>query len=183
MANKADRFYFKNFIEAADCACKGANYLVECLTNYQPEKIREMLEEMGGVSGVTIPDIKPILIHCGMEGSQRDDLREEEKIITTPCQALADMGNELELKNTWFVPWNRFLESIGSELPGILPKDSPIPPGFFEELEGKVDSVTGEEEIRQYFEDYVPGKAKLVEMLYCKDGCHNGDGIRGADHE
>ncbi|MBE5800787.1 MAG: DUF47 family protein [Clostridiales bacterium] len=46
MANKADRFYFENFIEAADCACKGANYLVECLSDYNPEKIREMLDTM-----------------------------------------------------------------------------------------------------------------------------------------
>lgn len=48
MANKADRFYFENFIEAADCACKGANYLVECLTDYQPVRIREMLDTMHG---------------------------------------------------------------------------------------------------------------------------------------
>lgn len=46
MANKADRFYFKNFVEAAECCCKAADYLVECLSNYDPDKISFMLESM-----------------------------------------------------------------------------------------------------------------------------------------
>ena len=46
MANKNDRFYFENFIEAAECACLGANFLVECLKNYDPSKIQEMLVTM-----------------------------------------------------------------------------------------------------------------------------------------
>lgn len=46
MANKADRFYFENFVQAADCCCKAADYLVECLTDYDPTRIRSMLESM-----------------------------------------------------------------------------------------------------------------------------------------
>lgn len=46
MASKADRFYFENFIEAADCACKAADYLVECLSNYDLNNIKSMLEVM-----------------------------------------------------------------------------------------------------------------------------------------
>ena len=46
MANKADRFYFENFIQATDCACKAADYLVECLTSYNPDKLTSMLENM-----------------------------------------------------------------------------------------------------------------------------------------
>lgn len=141
-------------------------------------KTRELLDEMSITSKVTIPEIKPILIHCGQEASEREDLSDEEKIITTPCQALADMGNTLGLKNTWFVPWNRFLESIGDEPTGIVPKASPIPPGFFDALGVKTVSITGEEEIRAYFKQGIPDDVQLVEMLYCKDGCHNGDGIR-----
>ena len=140
-------------------------------------KIRELMDELDITSGVTVPDIQPILIHCGQEIAQREDLQDAEKIITTPCQALADMGNALGLKDTWFVPWNRFLESIGSEPEGMPPKESPIPPGFFAELGLKTVSVTGEEEIRNYFENYVPDEVQLVEMLFCKGGCHNGDGI------
>lgn len=141
-------------------------------------KIKELLDELGVTSEVMIPEIKPILIHCGQEGSEREDLQGEEKIITTPCQALADMGNALGLEDTWFVPWNQFLKLLGSEPAGISPKQSPIPPGFFDELGLKTVSVTGEEELRNYFKSYVPDEVQLVEMLFCRDGCHNGDGVR-----
>lgn len=46
MANKADRFYFENFVEAAECCCKAADYLVECLEDYDPKRIRTMLDSI-----------------------------------------------------------------------------------------------------------------------------------------
>lgn len=135
------------------------------------------------ISDITIPEIQPILIHCGIEGSEREDLRSEEKIITTPCRALADMGNALKLKNTRFVPWNQFIELAGSDSISIEPlgtplEKSPIPPGFFAELGLRTVSLTGEEEIRKYFKKPTRDEVQIVEMLFCKDGCHNGDGIR-----
>ena len=145
-------------------------------------KTLELLQELGITSDAAIPSIQPILIHCGKEGSEREDLQGEEKIITTPCQALADMGNALGLKDTRFVPWNPFVEALGGGPKCILPKASPIPPGFFDELGGKTVSLSGEEEIRNYFKTGVPEEVQLVEMLFCKNGCHNGDGIRNGNH-
>lgn len=141
-------------------------------------KVRELLKELESASEVTIPEIYPILIHCSQELSRRKDLQEDKKVFTTPCQALADMGNALGLKDTWFVSWNRFIESIGSEPSRVLPKESPIPPGFFDELGFQTVSVTGEEEIQKFFENYHPDEVRLVEMLFCEKGCHNGDGIK-----
>lgn len=46
MAAKTDKFYFENFVEAADCACKAAEYLVECLSHYHPDNIEEMLHKV-----------------------------------------------------------------------------------------------------------------------------------------
>ncbi|MBE6798342.1 MAG: DUF47 family protein [Ruminococcaceae bacterium] len=43
---KGDKFYFENFIESTELSKKAALYLVECLENYDPEKIEEMLEKM-----------------------------------------------------------------------------------------------------------------------------------------
>lgn len=43
---KGDKFYFENFIECASLAKKASNYLVECLKNYDAEKIETMLKEM-----------------------------------------------------------------------------------------------------------------------------------------
>lgn len=163
-------------------------------------KTKDVLDEVGVVSNVTIPTIEPILIHCAREISEREDMQGEEKIITTPCQALADMGNALKLPNTWFVPWNQFLRTLGGKPTGDIfkhnsypdnitiqqsPKESPIPPGFFEELELKTDSVTGEDEILAYLQNHlqkgISEDIQLVEILFCKEGCHNGDGIKSTD--
>ena len=43
---KADRFYYENFIAAADCCCDAAQYLQECLQSYDYANIKEMLEKM-----------------------------------------------------------------------------------------------------------------------------------------
>lgn len=46
MASKADRFYFDNFNGAANCCSQAANYLEECLKNYDYANIKQMLEKM-----------------------------------------------------------------------------------------------------------------------------------------
>lgn len=43
---KGDKFYFENFVECATLAKKAAGYLVECLENYDADKITTMLNEM-----------------------------------------------------------------------------------------------------------------------------------------
>lgn len=153
-------------------------------------KSREVMDSAGIVSEVTLPAIEPILIHCAREISEREDLRGEEKVITTPCQALADMGNALNLPDTRFVSWSRLLKTFDDAplkdketLISKTLKESPIPPGFFEELKLQTVSLTGEDEIQEYFQTHfakgTPNNVQLVEMLFCKHGCHNGDGICG----
>ena len=46
---KSDRFYFENFLAAADCCSKAAAYLQECLTNYDYANIKTMLENMHAI--------------------------------------------------------------------------------------------------------------------------------------
>jgi uncharacterized protein Yka (UPF0111/DUF47 family) len=43
---KGDKFYFENFVACTTLAKKAAAYLVECLENYDANKIETMLEEM-----------------------------------------------------------------------------------------------------------------------------------------
>ena len=43
---KGDKFYFDNFAECAALAKNAAAYLVQCLENYDSDKIEKMLEEM-----------------------------------------------------------------------------------------------------------------------------------------
>ena len=43
---KGDKFYFDNFIASTELSKDAAQYLVECLENYDANKIEEMLEKM-----------------------------------------------------------------------------------------------------------------------------------------
>lgn len=46
---KGDRFYFDNFIAAADLCCSAAIYLENCLTGYDYGKVEEMLHKMHSI--------------------------------------------------------------------------------------------------------------------------------------
>lgn len=109
------------------------------------------------------PDIHPILIHCGIELSERQDLKDAKKIITTPCAALADYGNDLGLDNTEFVSWNKWFYN-GNDIikPKVLSK-SPLPLGFFEKLKYPVKSLTGRDVITSFFEKENFGDYRLLE--------------------
>ncbi len=43
---KQDRYYYENYLQAAECCCNAAKYLKECLENYDYANIQEMLEKM-----------------------------------------------------------------------------------------------------------------------------------------
>ncbi|MCC8025695.1 MAG: hypothetical protein LIP16_10400 [Clostridium sp.] len=151
----------------ADARCPMAGELVK--------KVRA--EEGGGCAGLRVADIEPILLHCAREICGREDLKAGEKLITTPCRSLADMGNALGLDNTRFITWNGLLGELGDMPEGRLPNASPIPPGFFEELGLRTESVTGKEEIEDYVRRGRWREVQLTELLYCDQGCHNGDGV------
>ena len=146
-------------------ACKLAGELTQ---NFAPG---------GGPGNFHIPAIAPLLIHCAREISAREDLKGSQKLITTPCQALAETGNALGLVDTRFLTWNGLMESVGEILFGDPPEDSPIPPGFFDSLGLEMDSLTGRGPIEAYLSAGGRAEARLVELLYCENGCHNGDGV------
>ena len=126
-----------------------------------------------------IPEIDPILIHCGIEIANREDLKGKKKVITTPCESLAFYGNKKNLKDTVFISWKEFLKNLKHQerLQAKLLEESPIPPGYFEGVEAKVTSISGEENIKEHFRNNLYKESDLIEMLYCKNGCNNGDGV------
>ena len=74
-------------------------------------------------------------------------------------------------------PWNRFLASIGEPMEPA-PDASPIPPGFFKDLPFPVVSKSGRPAIESYVTRNEWKDARLIELLYCVQGCHRGDGVR-----
>lgn len=46
MANKADRFFYENLVESAECSCRAADFLVKCLSEYSVSSLRAMLDTM-----------------------------------------------------------------------------------------------------------------------------------------
>ena len=55
MASKADRFYFDNFIGAANCCNQAASYLEKCLKNYDYANIKKMLPYIGHFHSADVP--------------------------------------------------------------------------------------------------------------------------------
>lgn len=43
---KGDKFYFENFVQCTELSKKAADYLVDCLENYDPTQIERMLSEI-----------------------------------------------------------------------------------------------------------------------------------------
>ena len=46
MSKKQDEYFFNNFIECADYACKAAHLLEEVMDNFDPEALPGRLDEM-----------------------------------------------------------------------------------------------------------------------------------------
>ena len=126
-----------------------------------------------------IPHIDPILIHCGIELSNREDLKDKNKIITTPCESLASYGNSKNLENTTFISWKEFIKdlNINESIKAKLLNSSPIPLGYFDSLDANVMSLSGKDNIKSYIKNGSYKENDLVEMLYCTNGCNNGDGV------
>ncbi|WP_195251196.1 hypothetical protein [Romboutsia sp. 1001713B170207_170306_H8] len=139
----------------------------------------DTIDEYINESDVFIPHIDPILIHCGIEIANRSDLKGKKKVITTPCESLALYGNKKNLEDTVFVSWKEFIKNLNlHEMIKVKLLDkSPIPPGYFKSLEVKVGSISGKENIKDYFKNKLHKEDDLVEMLYCTNGCNNGDGV------
>jgi len=173
----------------ADMRCPVAGRMAADYRRRHEEQGHGQQSRRGQGTHLVIPDIEPILIHCAREISGRRDLYDRQKLITTPCQALADAGNALKLKDTRFLTWNGLLQELGETVEDtcaeyavqtgtkISLKASPIPPGFFGNLGIDTVSLTGEENIREYLEGESWKQVRLVEMLCCHMGCHNGDGV------
>ena len=125
-----------------------------------------------------ISNLNPILIESALELSSK--LKEDEWLyVTTPCEDLAQLGRGLNLARTTFLTWKSFREQNAINLKMRSIEQSPIPPGFFTNLDVKTLSLSSKERIENVF-SYKFSELKnyqIIELLYCENGCHNGDGL------
>ena len=125
-----------------------------------------------------ISNLNPILIESALELSAK--LKEDEWLyVTTPCEELAQLGMGLNLARTTFLTWRSFREQNAINLNMRSIEQSPIPPGFFTNLGVKTLSLSSKERIENAL-SYKFSELKnyqIIELLYCENGCHNGDGL------
>ena len=125
-----------------------------------------------------ISNLNPILIESAIELSSK--LKEDEWLyVTTPCEDLAELGRGLNLERTTFLTWKSFKEQNAINLEIKRLGASPIPPGFFTNLGVKTLSLSSKERIENAL-SYKFSELKnyqIIELLYCENGCHNGDGL------
>ena len=94
MANKADRFYYENFREAAEHCCRAADYLVECLSSYKPDRIREMLEKMHEIEHSADKkkhEMSAALAKAFVTPIDREDLAELSQNIDEVCDVIEEI--------------------------------------------------------------------------------------------
>ena len=125
-----------------------------------------------------ISNLNPILIESAIELSAK--LKEDEWLyVTTPCEDLAQLGMGLNLARTTFLTWRSFREQNAINLKMRNIEQSPVPPGFFTNLGVKTLSLSSKEKIENAL-SYKFSELKnyqIIELLYCENGCHNGDGL------
>lgn len=125
-----------------------------------------------------ISNLNPILIENALELSAK--LKENEWLyVTTPCEDLAQLGRGLNLARTTFLTWRSFREQNAINLKMRSIEQSPVPPGFFTNLGVKTLSLSSKEKIENTL-SYKFSELKnyqIIELLYCQNGCHNGDGL------
>ena len=74
---KGDKFYFENFVSNAELSQKAASYLVECLENYDANKIEEMLVNMHEIehsADVKKHEMREVLAKAFVTPVDREDL-------------------------------------------------------------------------------------------------------------
>lgn len=150
---------------------------LRCVADMRCPMAVSYIKEQYTDSHLEYPDIEPILIHCARELQKRLEGKGD-LYITTPCASLRDLGNSLELAGVKFYTWNEFAKQQGLLLQKRTLEASPIPPGFFVEYGTKAKVLDSKGKIDRYFSSMsqTPGE-KILELLYCSGGCHNGDGI------
>lgn len=130
-----------------------------------------------------IAPIPPILVACTEDLYIRyiePDPKAATLTVITPCILLAEKGILVFGEKVCFITWIQFAKEMGlGDYPQL--QESPVPPGFFNGLNLSVLEASGNRRIESILElacaGLLPEEIMLLELLYCEEGCHRGDGV------
>lgn len=157
---------------------------VKPLIDARCPRITSVIREKFPRLSAQIAPIQPILIVCAGILYRRHvapNPRKASLTVITPCSDLEDYGKALFGDRIRFKTWKAFQRDEG--LMQLFPRAdaSPVPPGFFAYPGVRVLERNGAENVTDLL-GRVEGKrldpqVEILELLYCRDGCHNGDGV------
>lgn len=126
-----------------------------------------------------VAPIEPIFITCANYLLNKWVLHDDDAILfmIAPCSSLCNHGNALFKNDVVFLTWKDFCLKNNLHI-NIETDITPIPLGFFDNTSLNVAKLTGEDNIINSIDTLISSDSKdLVEILYCPNGCHNGDGL------
>lgn len=184
-----------NGYEIVTCSCQQKKvknkFMNECkkidnkiiLDTRCPEAI-DYIKDNIELDELHIPQIEPILMHVSriLYDKHIKNNKGTTLTITTPCEALKKLGKNIfkqeGMDRIFFKTWNEICEmhNITKEKKCL---ESPIPLGFFRELDIDILEVGEKKQVLGAITKVKSKEinAKLIEMLLCKGGCNNGDGV------
>ncbi|MBP2637080.1 MAG: hypothetical protein H6Q72_2987 [Firmicutes bacterium] len=126
--------------------------------------------------------VLPILMVCAQdlyEKYVKPSQSHADLTMVTPCSSLVELGNDKLGNVARFLTWIDFCreQKISFGLPRAT--SSPIPPGYFRFPEYRILEASGPDAVKRLLDKTTihTGDADLLELLYCDNGCHNGDGV------
>ncbi|WDV45481.1 [Fe-Fe] hydrogenase large subunit C-terminal domain-containing protein [Clostridiaceae bacterium M8S5] len=157
--------------------CKSTNNpLIDSRCPMVVEIIKEKYPELCK----NIAPLDPIFIYCAKHLYKTLIKSNDDSIlfIIAPCTSLCHYGNAVLKKDVIFTTWKHFKEKHEICI-DLKARRTPIPLGFFDNTDLIIEKLTGESKILSNINKLIEYKSNidLIEILYCKNGCHNGDGI------
>lgn len=94
MSKKQDMFYFNNFIECADCACRGAHLVESVLSNFNSGRLPQKVDEMHKIEQEADRkkhELQDIAAKAFITPIDREDISDMSRNIDEICDRIDDV--------------------------------------------------------------------------------------------
>lgn len=94
MSKKQDSFYFKNFVDCADCACRAAHLLDIIMSDFTPDNMQEKLDKMHAIeheADVKKHEVLDALVKAFITPIEREDIIQMSQNIDEVTDKIEDV--------------------------------------------------------------------------------------------